>query len=313
MHNNMSFKKSNGRNNGGRNSSAATSQPKSLPCKKMICTGVCTYRNRCHYIHDTRIMSSYAKGTCRKKNKDESLDQKDLFFWTPMTTTPGKEARIYSVPPVSSASDAATEIGGGGGAVASLWHHFVEVCVASSANQNGPILVGARSANTINPVTLQPRLPVFVNLSTCEDDVSLDLEHQHAQTSLSPSVTSNGPASFSPSCPKKRRNCVDVELLKSSSSVSPLTGQRFQPFCNEESAMQSKMMLDKYMPIIKDIMKTDQHFSGGFNSSSSGYCYNNAPPNKQRQYDQLSPAARSPTTVVSHLSLWDEVDEDKMF
>eukprot|EP00603_Paraphysomonas_imperforata_P005292 CAMPEP_0114427574 /NCGR_PEP_ID=MMETSP0103-20121206/8427_1 /TAXON_ID=37642 ORGANISM="Paraphysomonas imperforata, Strain PA2" /NCGR_SAMPLE_ID=MMETSP0103 /ASSEMBLY_ACC=CAM_ASM_000201 /LENGTH=207 /DNA_ID=CAMNT_0001596657 /DNA_START=341 /DNA_END=964 /DNA_ORIENTATION=- len=99
-------------------------------------------------------MTPATKGICRKKNKDENCEQKDLFYWTPMTTTPGKETRSYSVPQGSTSS--------GGAAVASLWHYFVEVCVATSTHA-GPN-DGATSTD-MNPVTGRPRLGVFVELA----------------------------------------------------------------------------------------------------------------------------------------------------
>lgn len=139
---------------GQANHHSSASQPKSLPCKKMICTGVCTYRNRCHYIHDARIMTPATKGICRKKNKDENNEQKDLFYWTPMTTIPGKETRSYSVPQGSTSP--------GGAAVASLWHYFVEVCVATSSLAEPD---DGATATNMNPVTGRPRLAVFVELA----------------------------------------------------------------------------------------------------------------------------------------------------
>ena len=132
----------------------STSQPKSLPCKKLISTGICTYSNRCHYIHDVRINTSAVnKGTCRKKNKEETTE--DSFFWPPMEILPN-EARVYSVP---------SEKFGGSGAVASLWHHFVGVCMkaASKTDMNDiPVNCGNK---LMNPISKRPRLSIFVELA----------------------------------------------------------------------------------------------------------------------------------------------------
>lgn len=52
-----------------------------LPCKTLISTGSCPYRDRCSFIHDLRCLSPVAKPTTRKK--DFIFDGNDLFFWTP--------------------------------------------------------------------------------------------------------------------------------------------------------------------------------------------------------------------------------------
>lgn len=169
------------------NHHSSASQPKSLPCKKMICTGVCTYRNRCHYIHDARIMTPATKGICRKKNKDENCEQKDLFYWTPMTTIPGKEARSYYVPPQGSTSS-------GGAAVASLWHHFVEVCVATSSHA-GPN--DSAIATGMNPVTGRPRLGVFLELAGQTRSKS-PISHISAPISSSGQLSPEGVRRLSP-------------------------------------------------------------------------------------------------------------------
>jgi hypothetical protein len=191
-------------NNHSNNHSNA-SQAKCLPCKKMICTGVCTYRNRCHYIHDARIMTPATKGICRKKNKDENCEQKDTFFWPPMATTPGKESRTYWVPLNSYSTS-------GEAAVASLWHNFTEVCVAAAGNHEVDDTSGLSS---MNPVTRRPRLSVFMDLAGQSRPPSNSL--------ISPVATSNRMSSqvpeimfTKPFCTNEQSNSYRVASIQHS-------------------------------------------------------------------------------------------------
>ena len=151
--------------------SSAVSQPHSLPCNKMITTGICTYRSRCHYIHDVRIRNSAVKGSCRKKNKAECSHlhhSKDLFFWPPMTPAPDRDrvARSYSVSGGSDFSNNSHET------VASLWHYFVEMCMSAASNNSvcgnlsdTQAVTLQHPSNTTNAVTKRPRLSIFVKLA----------------------------------------------------------------------------------------------------------------------------------------------------
>jgi hypothetical protein len=183
----------NSSNGGSRNQhsqstpAAVVAPQKSLPCKKMICTGICSYRNRCHYIHDARIMSHAVKASCRKKDKEEKVEQKDLFFWPPLPA----EDRMYSVPTSSFLQQSFTSSPkqgkiSGPVAVASLWHHFVEVCVrvANKTDLADPP-PEQRDAPLLNEVTRRPRLAVFVHLSLSGRDQQDKQQQQQQQHLLS--------------------------------------------------------------------------------------------------------------------------------
>ena len=272
-------------NNNKRSSAASTSQPKSLPCKKMICTGVCTYRNRCHYIHDARIMNPHAKGTCRKKDKDE-YEQKDLFYWTPIATTPGKEARAYSVPPSSCSPNNTV----GGKAVASLWHHFAEICEATAGKQEVDITVGG-APPLLNPVTQRPRLSMFVKLgNTAEPPLGQDLPPPparcpasevtqaakkraidvllekngslHSKPQVLPSTTIGRDNDSSFNHHQQQISFKPLSLINSQSLSDPYIGSL------KSAEVLSRNMRSKYMPVIRDLFAHDTSLSG-LNSSSS--------------------------------------------
>ena len=224
---------------------AATSQPKSLPCKKMITTGICTYRNRCHYIHDVRIMNPTVKGCCRKKNKTEESDQRDnMFFWPPMTTAPGHEARSYAV---SVSSDPLS----GSIAVASLWYHFVEMCKVESVKHKCPQeCVNNYVADPMNPVTKRPRLPVFVKLSRGDqlEDNETQLHHDIMNMENSNAFSATRRNVYEGQYPRSRKPFDDKEERYYSPFSPPAGKRQFPPPLLEKSEvniLESSVLLSK--------------------------------------------------------------------
>ena len=315
------------------NSSAMTSQQKSLPCKKMICTGICTYRNRCHYIHDARIMAPASKGTCRKKNKDEHCEKKDLFFWPPMTTQPNREARNYSVAysaaPASIGSDPTSGSNNGSGkgsgseAVASLWHHFVEVCV-KIANHTDLLEANPQKRDAaLNPVTRRPRLSVFVKLaaggggyspipqhppSPPQPQQQQHQQHQHQQQ-LQPVVQHDtiilpAPAPASPPC------VLVVSRLDTTGSATAVVGSGVTGTAASVppvsvvsvSSEGNKSLLYKYMPVIRDL--TDSGRRGRKILTLQTEVASTMPEElKETQYQEQHLLSHSPTSVSSSLLL----------
>jgi hypothetical protein len=229
-------------------------------------------------------MNPHAKGTCRKKDKDE-YEQKDLFYWTPIATTPGKEARAYSVPPSSCSPSTA-----GGKAVASLWHHFAEICEATAGKQEVDITVGG-APPLFNPVTQRPRLSMFVKLgNTAEPSLGQDLPPPparcpasevtqaakkraidvllekngslHSKPQVLPSTTIGRDNDCSFNHHQQQISFKPLSLINSQSLSDPYIGSL------KSAEVLSRNMRSKYMPVIRDLFAHDTSLSG-LNSSSS--------------------------------------------
>ena len=73
---------------------------KLLPCRSFISTGTCCYGNKCNFIHDLRMTSTYFKAektsrsNLKKFKARERLEVQDSFFWPPLN----HQSELYSVP-----------------------------------------------------------------------------------------------------------------------------------------------------------------------------------------------------------------------
>lgn len=73
---------------------------KQLPCKTYISTGCCPYRDRCVFLHDSRIgLNNTIKLNCKKKQKEDGTT--DSLFWPPSSMTDTglqRKSAGYTVP-----------------------------------------------------------------------------------------------------------------------------------------------------------------------------------------------------------------------
>lgn len=159
-----------------------------LPCRTFISTGTCPYRERCVYLHDPRIATKSVKSKSRKKNKDDVAT--DAWFWPVM---PDGELQVdhayqpivnqYYVVPVPHFEQCSFH----NRSVYSIWMHFVEYCIDSSARSSertnllmihgqhqifchpsevADFRAGRRKApSVVNMYSGQKRLETFIHLS----------------------------------------------------------------------------------------------------------------------------------------------------
>mgnify|MGYP001048218088 CR=1 FL=1 len=107
---------------------------KRLPCKTLISTGACPYKNKCKFIHDVRITNK-----CVKTIKKSDIDIKnDGFYW------PKSENNSLYSPNKKNKQ------------VFSMWNHFIDVITFQNKNNFTQIT---------NKYSKKKRLNIFVSLS----------------------------------------------------------------------------------------------------------------------------------------------------
>jgi hypothetical protein len=127
-----------------------------LPCRNMITTGCCPYKNTCKYIHDYDISCLEYKNL-RTGQKPKNDDPYDSFFWPASAST---ETYI----PLFDEKISFKVLG-----IFSLWYHFYDCVNVKKSPEIEKIRNDATKSR--NYVTGEQRLPIFIMLSL---GVSLD-------------------------------------------------------------------------------------------------------------------------------------------
>ena len=111
-----------------------------LPCRTLISTGHCPYKNKCTFIHDLRCIN-YPYITNEKQKNKFKTNSTDMFFWSQNST----HSNFYNI----NDYDMCTK---------SIWMHFLFFL-----NMNGEFL--DESLIVKNVITNRSRLPIFIELS----------------------------------------------------------------------------------------------------------------------------------------------------
>jgi hypothetical protein len=129
-----------------------------LPCKTFVSCGQCGYHERCHFLHDYRIMNKNSKITTKKK--DLLNDTDNIFFWPKMNNenNENNENNNKYLCNYNSILNSNNNVSYDNLVIYSIWNHFI-------LSINNQYKMDDIDNSVINRYTNRKRLDIFVYLS----------------------------------------------------------------------------------------------------------------------------------------------------